>query len=127
METSNQGAIDGIVFNLAQIFANGKHGVWAKDAGVSNIRITNSEIAGHLGASCAGILVDGPLHDWAITNCRIGPTGGFKANVIGINFTNVGTDRWIISGNNVHGNSVVGIYTANPQNGTTRLESLNIM
>ena len=121
------GAIDGIVFSQAHMFFNGEHGMWAKDANVTGIEVTNSLISGHGNSGCFGILADGAIHDWIITNNIIGPVGGFGPNIIGIVFSSPLADKWIVSNNSFSGNSASwDFYSAISPNGTTRIQSSNI-
>jgi hypothetical protein len=96
------GNVDGIDFDGCHMFLNSNNGVDV--SGGKNIRVNGGLFAQNAGSGLAFVGTNG----FSVTNAKIGSCAGLNANYYGI-YTGGAADHYIITGNDVTGNTIVAI------------------
>ena len=110
--------VKGIQFDSCDIYGNAADGIFIAGQGII---VSNCQIAGNGGS---GVSVGGGTTDFVITGNIIGPTGDFGANVWGVFINSGASDRYVITGNMLKGNTAGAI--SDGGTGTNKVVANNV-
>lgn len=117
--TNKATAID---FVNCDIYSNSANGILATE--VQDFSLNNCRIAGNTTAGVNTVAATGSVTKFNIQNCTVGPTAGIGANGIGINIQAGTYGGYVISGNDVRGNTSNANITDSGSVATTDLKNI---
>jgi Pectate lyase superfamily protein/Right handed beta helix region len=103
-------SVEDIVFDSCEFINNFKSGAFV-EASAIHVRFTSCTFTGNnvSNTSQTGVTFNAGCTDFSVIGCRAGGTLGWGTQSVGIQVNAGASNRYILMGNNVSGNAVVGI------------------
>lgn len=121
VNTTGSASVNGLQIANSMFEGNAGSGIHVASANVSNMSVDNSLMCGN---KLSGFYVSADAQHWSVTNSKLCSAYGRGPNLgIGMNISSSGTDYFVVSGNDLQGNTAGPLYDGS--NGTHGFISSN--